>query len=63
MVGAAMNCSYSCAGVCRKPMCASRATCFPVVTNNFRIVVFNRIADFAARADAVFESKRTANDD
>jgi hypothetical protein len=36
-------------------MRASRATSFLVVTNNFRIVVFNRIADFAAQ--------RTANDD
>lgn len=58
-----MNCSYSCAGVCRKPMRASLATSFPVVTNNFRIVVFNRIADFAARAGAVLAAQGTANDD
>lgn len=44
-------------------MRASRATSFPVVTNNFRIVVFNRIADFAARAGAVLAAQGTANDD
>jgi len=36
---------------------------FPVVTNNPRIVVFNRIADFAARADAVPAAEGTAKDD
>lgn len=44
-------------------MRASRATSFPVVTNNFRIVVFNRIADFAARADAVLAAQGIVNDD
>jgi hypothetical protein len=36
---------------------------FPVVTNNPRVVVFSRIADFAARADAVLAAQGTACDD
>jgi hypothetical protein len=38
-------------------------SCFPVVTINPRIVVFNRIADFAARAGAVLAAEGPANHD
>ncbi|MCY1562254.1 hypothetical protein D9M68_996170 [compost metagenome] len=36
---------------------------FPVVTNNPRIVVFNRIAHFGTRADAVLAAERPAVND
>jgi hypothetical protein len=36
---------------------------FPVVTNNLRIVVFNHIAHFAMRADAVLAAERPAIND
>lgn len=36
---------------------------FPVVTNNLRIVVFNHIAHFATRADAVLAAERPAIND